>query len=136
MNQDKWSPRIIIRYTLIQLPGIVLFLLIMMALRKWIGMPVWLIWAGSVLWIAKDIILFPLLWRAYAQDSSKGINPLIGKQGITKERLDPSGYINVEGELWLAEITECSPPIETGKRVLIRDICGLKLTVEQDHDKT
>jgi len=107
----------------------------MIVLKKWIGFPVWLMWAGSALWVAKDVILFPLLWHAYDWDSSEEINSLIGKQGITKERLDPSGYINVQGEIWLAEIKENSPPVETGKFVLIRDICGLKLTVEQDHDK-
>jgi len=55
---------------------------------------------------------------------------LIGTEGITEERLAPSGYIRVHGELWRAEVMEGEAPIERGETVLIQRAYGLTLLVK------
>jgi len=44
-----------------------------------------------------------------------------------EERLAPSGYIRVHGELWQAEMIREGPPIEKGEVVQIEGIRGLVL---------
>jgi len=41
---------------------------------------------------------------------------MIGLRGITEDRLAPSGYVRVHGELWQAEVVQNSPPIEKGEK--------------------
>jgi len=55
---------------------------------------------------------------------------MVGAQGIAKERLAPSGYVQVRGELWKAELMEGSPPLEKGDRVRVEGVRGLRLVVQ------
>jgi membrane protein implicated in regulation of membrane protease activity len=55
---------------------------------------------------------------------------LIGTEGIAEERLDPSGYIRVHGELWRAEVIDKTIPVEKGETVLIERAYGLTLLVK------
>ena len=55
---------------------------------------------------------------------------MVGAQGIAKERLAPSGYVQVRGELWKAELMESSPPLEKGERVRVEGVRGLRLVVQ------
>jgi membrane protein implicated in regulation of membrane protease activity len=54
---------------------------------------------------------------------------MIGERGIVKKRLDPSGYIQIGGELWWAENLEAGSPIEIGHLVQVIKMEGLKLFV-------
>jgi membrane-bound ClpP family serine protease len=54
---------------------------------------------------------------------------MIGECGIVKKRLDPSGYIQIGGELWRAESVEAGLPIEIGQVVKVIKMEGLKLYV-------
>jgi membrane-bound ClpP family serine protease len=54
---------------------------------------------------------------------------MIGERGIVKKRLDPSGYIQIGGELWRAENVEAGSPIEIGHVVQVIKMEGLKLFV-------
>jgi len=54
----------------------------------------------------KGIISYPFVWRAYDWGSELENNPMIGLRGIAKDRLNPSGYISVHGELWKAKVIE------------------------------
>ena len=76
------------------------------------------------------MVLFPFVWRAYDWSRSRDVHSLVGTEGIVEERLAPSGYIRVHGELWQAEIIRESPPIEKGEVVLIQGIRGLVLLVQ------
>ena len=57
---------------------------------------------------------------------------MIGKQGMTRERLAPAGYVLVQGELWKAESTDADQTIESGKSVRVVRVDGLKLYVEAE----
>ena len=55
------SYRIIIRYSLLQLPAIALVIGLLYLVRRWVDIPLWLHWGIIIVWIAKDIILFPFV---------------------------------------------------------------------------
>jgi membrane protein implicated in regulation of membrane protease activity len=127
----KCSLRILLRYALLQLPAFVLLILIMVLLRKWLLLPGWIMAAIMGLWIAKDVILYPLVWRAYDSRAGKG-SPMEGLLGIAVDRLHPSGYIKVRGELWHAETAVDSAAVERGQPVRIVGNRGLTLLVRPD----
>ena len=135
-SQHGWSARVVVRYGLLQLPGLALLVLFLVLARRWFDIPSWVVWGFLALWVVKDVILFPFVWRAYDRDQPRDKNPLLGAHGIARDRLAPSGYILVHGELWQAEVTEGSPPIEKGKGVLVRGTRGLTLIVESDSEGT
>ncbi len=80
--------------------------------------------------MAKEVILFPFTWRAYDQDCSGPIHPMIGSRGIAKEQLAPSGYVLIRGEIWRAEVRGNLSPIEKGEPIKVHEIRGLMLLVQ------
>lgn len=119
------------RYTLFQLPELVL-LIVVLVFARW-----WLDWQWSTVaiivaaWIAKDALLFPLLWRAYDTDPRAALNTLVGRRGTARDRLSPRGYVDIHGELWEAEVLG-GKTVEPGGRVHVREMRGLTLLVERD----
>jgi len=57
---------------------------------------------------------------------------MVGKRGIVSKRLDPSGYVQVYGELWRAEQLGDKPPVEEGRPVRVQKMEGLTLYVEPE----
>ena len=133
MDRRAWSTRIVVRYTLLQLPAIVLLILLLILAQRWVKLPAWFTWGLIAFWIAKDVVLFPLTWRAYERSKSGSADLMIGLRGIAEDRLSPSGYIYVRGELWRAEVEENSEPIEKGERVRVYGNRGLTLLVNRDN---
>ena len=132
MNKHKWSGRSLLKYILIQLPTIAVLVCVLMLAKQWVEIPSWLMWCLIVLWIVKDAILYPFVWRAYDWGSQEEKNSMIGLRGISKDRLDPSGYIFVRGELWKAQVVERGLTIEKGENVLVKGVRGLTLFVERE----
>ena len=122
-------PRVYIRYGLLTIPGTVALILVLIVVQNWVSIPIWLWLTLILLWIAKEIILFPFVWRAYDHTRAEVSNSMIGVRGITKEKLAPTGYILVQGELWKAEKMVNEPPIEKNKWVRVKKMEGLKLFV-------
>jgi membrane-bound ClpP family serine protease len=112
------------------IPAIVLIILALILAQRWITIPIWLSSTIVFIWLIKDAILFPYVWRAYDWDRPAGFRSMIGKQGITRERLAPAGYVLVQGELWKAECAKADQPIESGEFVRVVRVDGLKLYVE------
>jgi len=126
MKKKGWSTQVVLKYSLFQLPGLVLFFLILILVQRWTDLPLRFIWGLLILWVIKDVVLFFFVWRAYQRVA----NPLIGMKGVAEEQLAPSGYIRVHGELWQAEMIREGPPIEKGEFVRIQGIRGLVLLVQ------
>ena len=128
-----------IRYILLNIPELTVVVLILIIIKHWVVLPVWLFWSIIGLWIVKDALLFPFLWRAYDWDRSERPGAMIGAQGIARERLAPSGYIRIHGELWRAERLGEGPPIEAGQAVRVEKAEGLTVFVipvnPQDSEK-
>ena len=129
MRKSVWSTRVMQRYILLQAPSVLILILVLILVRRWVDLSTLFICALVALWVAKDLILFPFLWRAYDWDHP---NPMIGTRGIAEEPLAPSGYVHVHGELWQAEVMKGYPPIDRGESVRVRGVNGLKLLVQPD----
>jgi membrane protein implicated in regulation of membrane protease activity len=126
----KWDSRILTRYILLQLPALVLFIVLLVVIQGWVVLPTWLFWGAIVIWVLKDAVLYPLVWRAYNPEQSDRVMSLIGAQGIAKEPLAPSGYIQVRGVLWKAELMQDCPPVAEGDAVRVNQRRGLTLLVQ------
>lgn len=132
MNKRGWSTRIVMRYALLQVIGVALLVLTLIVVQRWVDLPAWFEWGLVAFWVAKDVLLFPFVWRAYDWDRPGDKNSMIGRRGIAEERLAPSGYVRVSGELWQAEVMGDGPPIDRGEAVRVRGICGITLLIEPD----
>lgn len=130
MPTHKWDSRALIRYTLLQLPSWALFIVMLLLIQRWVVLPPWLFWGAIFIWVAKDALLYPVVWRAYLPNQSESVMELVGARGIAKERLAPSGYIRVCGELWKARLPEDCPPVAAGEAVRVNERQGLTLFVE------
>ncbi|MBP7149398.1 MAG: NfeD family protein [Acidobacteria bacterium] len=118
------------RYFLLQTPGyfVALVLLGVAALRQVI--PPWLALALFVLWIVKDIALYPVFRRYYDARGTSAADQLVGARGITVERLAPRGYVRVGSELWRAELRDRNARLEANSTVTVAAVRGLTLIVD------
>lgn len=135
MKVQRYPKRVISRYALIQVPGIVLLVLALYLLRRWAQIPLWLAGVIVALWIVKDIVLFPFVWRAYDKHDRGDEHSIIGSRGRTEERLAPTGYVRVRGELWRAEVPGGDRHIEKGESVRVQGLRGMTLLVVPDRDE-
>jgi len=123
------SYRVLIRYTLFQLPDFFILILILFFLRYFLKIPGYAIGIAIAIWILKDIVLYPFVGRFYDPEFQKDRFSMVGKKGIVKKSLKPKGKIFVKGELWKAELLEKDMMINTGETVVIQGIKGLNLLV-------
>jgi membrane protein implicated in regulation of membrane protease activity len=103
--------------------------MIMLFILRRFGLPLWLFWSSVFAWVAKDAILFPFVWRAYDQPREGDAGAMVGACCIAQERMAPSGYVLVRGELWKAELTSGSRFVEKGEIVRVQETRGLTLVV-------
>lgn len=118
-----------VRYALFQIPSLGLLAAGLWLLDGWIGLPGWVFWGLVACWIAKDVALFPLVWRSYLP--SPAGHPLEGAVAVAAERLDPAGLVRVGPELWRAELAEGAAPVEAGQPVRVCRARGLTLVVSR-----
>jgi membrane protein implicated in regulation of membrane protease activity len=126
MAKQPWKPRTLLKYALFQLPALFLLAIALLLIEQWIFVPRWLFWTLLLLWAAKDALLYPWVWRAYGLDGG-----VVGRRGVARTRLAPSGEIWVGTELWQAELITGSV-VEPGQTVRIRARDGLTLKVEPE----
>jgi membrane protein implicated in regulation of membrane protease activity len=126
---EKPNLRDAARYFLLQLPGQFSLVLLLFIFRRWVDIPGYLMWVLPVLWVVKDIVLFPFLWRYYATDKHPDPSRMIGRKGVALRRLAPDGHVHVQGERWRASIAEGRPPVEKGEFICVEAVDGLRLTV-------
>lgn len=135
MERKGWSAKVVLRYTLLQVPITALIIIFLIWVRRWVDLPVWLLCGVVALLVIKDIVLFPFVWRAYDPDSPSLKSTMEGTRGIAINDLHPSGYVEVGAERWQAEVIEGSPPVRRGQRVRVQGIRGLTLLVQLDPEK-
>ena len=123
------SVRMVIKYFLLQLPGQIAFILILLLVRKWLETPAYLLWGLLGFWVGKDIFLFPFLWRFYDPEQYPDRFRMVDRRGFALTRLDPDGYVQVQGERWQAGVYEAHASIEKDETICVEAINGLKLKV-------
>jgi membrane protein implicated in regulation of membrane protease activity len=131
-HRPQWTPKILLRYVLLQLPSQALVVLVLVVVRRWLELPPWLFWTCIACWFLKDVILFPFVWRAYDWDRAANAHSMIGLRGTAVENLAPTGYVRLRGELWRAEVAGDGRPIAAGEAVAVRGSRGLTLLVEAE----
>jgi membrane-bound ClpP family serine protease len=122
--------RIVVRYGLFQIPDMLILIVILLVLQWWMDLAWWLYGCIVGLWVVKEVLIFPFVWNAYEQSRPGETRSLIGMEGIAEERLTPSGYIRVHGELWQSEVIGKETPIQKGETVLVKGANGLTLLVQ------
>jgi membrane-bound ClpP family serine protease len=134
-REQKWSARLLMKYSLFQVPELVIVVLALLLLRQWWGFSLWVFWGIIGAWVTKDVVLFPYVWRSYVNHGGEESSPMVDARGTTREHLAPSGYVFVRGELWRAEVAKGSPPIPRGRTVRVRAVRGLTLIVEPEGEE-
>lgn len=125
--------RIFVRYIFFQLPVLIIVIIVLYCLQGYVLFSNLTKYTIILLWILKDIIAFPFVWPSYDSKTKDAAHSMIGKEGIAQERLNPSGYVRIGSELWMADVTDNHSYIEEGESVTVIHIDGLKLTVEGNH---
>ena len=116
------------RYLVAQVPGAVL-----------VGVGLWLFWGETGLpgwmgvlffafWIGKDVLLYPLMRRAYESSESRA-QRLVDARGVARSALAPDGQVDVQGETWRARAVEGEDPIDAGDAIVVRGVDRYTLLV-------
>ncbi len=122
--------RTIVRYTLFQIPALILLSLGLAAAVRWWGLPVLVAYALVAVWIAKDALMYPVLRIAYEAGSSSGLDGIHGALGVVTQPLAPSGYVRLGSERWKAELVCGSGVVPVGSSIRVVELRGLTLIVE------
>jgi membrane-bound serine protease (ClpP class) len=69
--------------------------------------------------------------RAQRTPLSMGRQTLIGAVGLAKGDIDPRGQVQLNSELWSAELAEGVKPVQSGDKVVVVGIEGLRLKVRK-----
>jgi membrane-bound serine protease (ClpP class) len=75
------------------------------------------------------ILIFAL--RAQRTPLSMGPEMLVGQLGTAKGRIDPNGQVQVQSELWSAELAEGAEAVRSGEKVEVVKVEGLRLKVRK-----
>jgi membrane protein implicated in regulation of membrane protease activity len=122
--------RTIVRYTLFQIPDLILLSLGLAAAVRWWDFPVFAAYALVAVWVAKDVIMYPILRVAYEAGGSSGVDGIHGALGVVTQPLVPTGYVRLGSELWKAESVCDSGTIPVGSAIRVVEVRGLTLIVE------
>lgn len=115
------------RYWLYQLPGIVVVAALAVVAAQWLSLPLWACVLATLLWVAKDAALYPVVKASYQTGGPTGPAALIGSLGTVRDTLDPIGLIKIGPELWKAK---SSSPAAAGDVVRVVGCTGMTLLVE------
>ncbi len=119
-----------VRYTLFQIPDLVLLGLGVAAAVRWWDLPVLAAYGLVAVWIVKDILMYPVLRVAYEAGGSSGVDGIHGALGVVTQPLVPSGYVRLGSELWKAELVCGSGTVSVGSAIRVVELRGLTLIVE------
>ena len=73
--------------------------------------------------------------RAQRRRVEVGAEALIGRWGIARSDLDPSGTVQIRGELWSAQSADRSVELKAGEEVEVISVEGLRLNVQRKREK-
>jgi membrane protein implicated in regulation of membrane protease activity len=121
------------KYLFFEIPQWLLLAFILWVLAETTDLPVWAAQGFFVIWVVKDLALFPLVRNAYENDAKTGTEQLIGAKATTQERLDPEGFVSIHGVLWKARAEPADQPINRDSVVTVCAARGLTLIVRAEN---
>jgi membrane-bound serine protease (ClpP class) len=89
----------------------------------------WLVFGVAGVLCAMVLVIVGNALRIRRMAPLVGVETLVGKAGVARSDLDPSGFVYVNGEYWSAESEDGS--VRAGDRVIIMAIKGLKVKVRK-----
>ena len=72
--------------------------------------------------------------RAQRAPVRTGQESMSGKMGIARSAIDPTGSVQVGGELWTAELAPGEAPIPAGARVIVESAEGIRVIVRNKNN--
>jgi len=130
MKHKMWSLKVLLRYIILQLPVLILLIVLYIVSKNYESVPSLLILIFLLLWLAKDIILYPFVWKAYVPRDIKESVSMLGKKGRALTNIDPTGSVEVRGEIWNARAVQESNSIREHETIRVVEVQGLTLMVE------
>lgn len=135
-RRSMWSGLVLAKYWALQLPAAALLIVVLRAVGDHFAWPPWVVWTIVGAWVAKDAILYPFVWRSYDPHYPATLPySMEGGKGVAIERIDPSGFVRIWGELWRAELARGARCIEQGETVRVLGRHGLTLVVEPEEEQ-
>lgn len=121
-------PSPLARYLFAQVPGWVIVAIGAMVASSY-GADPRLAWTIAGAWVAKDLVAYPFVRRAYERSRS-GTEALVGSVGIVRDTLAPSGWVTIRGEVWRAELDAgAGGSVAAGRKVRVQSVAGRTLRV-------
>jgi membrane-bound serine protease (ClpP class) len=114
------------RYLVWQLPGWLVAALVLAWLRPRAELSWQLVVGAWLVWITKDLVLYPLVRSAYER-APTGAERLVGSSAVAETDLAPWGQVRIGAELWRARSD--GGPVARGARVVVTHTEGLTLHV-------
>lgn len=128
---DRRTSSTFVRYLAFQAPGTIVLGAALAAAVHYDLVAATMAGGLLLLWIVKDLALYPLLKRAYEPSGHGYPSRLVGRHARAREDLAPRGYVAVGGELWRAEVTGGDGAIAAGETVVITGAVGARLLVRR-----
>lgn len=125
-----WSLKTLLRYVFLQLPIPVLLGVIYLISRQYDSIPSQIILIVLAVWLIKDIILYPLVWKAYQPHNIEESESMQGLKGKALTDVNPTGRVEVRGEIWQARVVKERNPVIKNDTVRIVRVQNLTLIVE------
>jgi membrane-bound serine protease (ClpP class) len=88
----------------------------------------------SVLTAAFFFVILSIGIRAQKVPVRTGSEGLVGRSGVARSDLNPSGSVQVASELWSAEIEDGAQPLTKGTHVKVTRVDGIKLQVRKEEE--
>ena len=117
------------RYWLLQIPGWGVVVAALVLAHRYFGFS--LFWGVVIffVWFLKDWAIYPILKKHYQFRAEPASSRIVGRRATAREPLRPTGYVELGGELWLAEVVKGGDPVEAGEEVTVEAVDGLTLRV-------
>ena len=131
MKQPDINKRLILRYSLFQIPSLIIIMLLLYLIDRWYGLNNIIMMSIIAGWILKDIFLFPFVRKAYHIREHDKSKMMLYEKGTAVKAIDSIGFVRINGELWQAELADSNDPINKNDPIEVTEICGLKLKVKK-----
>lgn len=131
MSLNTITRKIIIRYSLFQIPSLLIVTLLVFTVNHWYILDNTIIVMIILFWILKDILIFPFVWKAYSHKDRDKSKTILNQHGVAVDSINPKGFVKINGEIWQAELVEPNDPINQGQPIEVVEIDGLKLKVRK-----
>ena len=131
MSLNTITRKIIIRYSLFQIPSLLIITLLVFTVNHWYILDNAIIVMIILFWILKDILIFPFVWKAYSHKDRDKSKTILNQHGVAVDSINPKGFVKINGEIWQAELVELNDPINQGQPIEVVEIDGLKLKVRK-----